>query len=244
MLAVSPMPALMMAAMTGCALTAGTAEHLPGVDQIVARMVQVEDQQRLNLRQYSVERRYILHNNRLKNNAELVARINYLQGEGKRFEIVSKRNVQGMFGHALEKMLVAEAENSRDGGGQNRISPRNYLFELMGTEVLDGRPCLVLKLTPKAKNKYLLNGRVFVDASEYAIARLEGHPAANVSFWIGKPYIVQDYRKIEGFWLASHNRSLVNAKLVGETELTIEYGEYDVQGVKRELTRGPSRASD
>src|SRR5262249_35869390 len=90
--------------------------------------------------------------------------------------------------------------------------------------------CYVLDLVPKSKSKYLLRGTVWVDAQDYAIVRLEGRPTASVSFWAGKPFIVVEFQKVGAYWVVSRNLSHTDGRLVGATDLTIDYSEYVING--------------
>ena len=42
--------------------------------------------------------------------------------------------------------------------------------------------CYVPRATPKRVDKYLFPGKVWIDSQDLAVVRIEGHPAANLSF--------------------------------------------------------------
>ena len=71
-------------------------------------------------------------------------------------------------------------------------------------------------------------GRIWVDALEYAIVRIEGQPAKNPSFWINSVQFVHNYEKSGSFWLAVSDRSETEARIFGSTEVTIEYFNYNL----------------
>ena len=214
------------------------------LDEIVSRLTAADSERREGLEEYTAVRKYMLHNDRKQKTAEMVVHATYRRGEGKSFEIVSSQGADGISGRVLRRVMDAEAEASRkETREQSRLTPRNYDFELLGKEVRDGRLCYVLGLTPKLKNKYLLNGKAWIDVDDFGIVRLEGRPPANVSFWVGKPYIVMDFAKVGDFWLISHNQSRADCKLIGTMELTIEYSKYRVTGTgQREALAGARRS--
>ena len=226
--------------------TTGLVNSYPSLGEIVNRMIQAEGENRERLDQYSVTRKYQLRNG-TNRRAEMEVRVDYRRGEGKSFEVLSSEG-EGVGGHVLRRLLETEAELSRQGDYRpSRLSPENYSFRLLGTETRGHRLCYVLELTPLRKSKYLLAGKAWVDAKEFAIVHVEGQSAASVSFWVGKPFIVLDFEKVGNFWLASHNFSHADCKLIGSTDLTIEYSPYQVQsfGERAEVRRHPrhSRAA-
>jgi hypothetical protein len=52
---------------------------------------------------------------------------------------------------------------------------------MLGTDSINGRAAYVIAISPKTQNKYLLRGKVWVDADEYAIVRIEGVPAKSAN---------------------------------------------------------------
>lgn len=188
-----------------------------------------EDRRDATVQSLVSTRRYILKNKRWDKDAVLVVRMFSEPATGKHFEIVDAKNVEGLQKRALMKILEAEVEASRKASAAaTAVTPQNYDFSVIGKETLDGRECVVLQLSAKSKSKLLLNGKAWVDAEEQAIVQIEGRTAANVSFWIGKPYVIQKFKKVDQVWLSAHNRSVSDVKFLGQTELTIEYLEYEV----------------
>ena len=111
-------------------------------------------------------------------------------------------------------------------------------FTSLGETTLNGRECLLLQLKPKRSSKYLIEGKAWVDPKEHAIVRVEGRTARSVSFWIGKPYIVQSFRKVEDVWVSASNRSTCDVKMLGKTELTVEFIDYQL-GRQHEIAQYP-----
>ncbi len=127
----------------------------------------------------------------------------------------------------IRKMRDAEREASTKGEREEtRITPRNYDFVLVGTDITDGRSSYVLDIVPKTANRFLVRGRIWVDADEYAITRIEGSPAKNPSFWTSKIQVVHRYEKVGTFWLPVLNQSRAEVRIFGPTECTIEYFDY------------------
>jgi len=203
----------------------------PCADDIVAKMNQSERNRNRSLTAYSAVRRYTLRSESGKMSV-MTVRLVYRSDSGKSFEVLSENGSDGIFRHVLDKVLQAETETSREHNGL--LSPKNYNFRLLGIQQQDDHRCYVLQLLPKHKSKYLIEGKAWIDARDFALVRMEGRTAGSVSFWIGKPWITQCFQKVGNYWLASKNDSVANAKFIGRTELTIESSEYSVPGLERE----------
>lgn len=204
-------------------------DALPSDDFVAARITNTELRRVSNLHDYSVVRTYSLRNTHLKQDAVMTVRMSYSKGQGKSFEIVALKNAEGMSRKVLERLIQTEAETSRKPSHDElNVGKENYKFHVTGTGVLNGRRCYIVELTPKRRSKYLIQGKAWVDTNEFALVRVEGRPAASLSFWVGKPYIVQDFDKVGSFWMASHNRSESQSFLLGSSVLTIDYSQYQV----------------
>jgi len=84
----------------------------------------------------------------------------------------------------------------------------------------------VLEVSPKTKNKFLIRGRVWVDAEDFAITRIEGSPAKNPSFWVRSVQVLHRYQRAGRFWLPALNQSRAQARIFGTTDVAIEYFDY------------------
>jgi hypothetical protein len=202
----------------------------PSLDEIVSALARTESQKEIELRDYTATRRYILKNARFKHDAEMLVRMRVTAEHGKVFQILSEHEVEGLSRRVFKKVLDGESEISRtEAKHLNQVTPRNYNFRMLGTEEFSGRRCYVLEIKAKSRNKYLLDGKIWVDAIDSQLVRMEGRTAANMSFWVGKPYVVYDFQKVGCYWLAARNHSMADARFIGTTELTIEVQGYELK---------------
>jgi hypothetical protein len=83
------------------------------------------------------------------------------------------------------------------------ITPANYRFRVLSEEDLGVHHCFVVETLPRRKDKYLFEGRIWIDSIAFAIAKIAGHPARNLSLWITRAHFVHEYKKQEtsGFLL-------------------------------------------
>jgi hypothetical protein len=194
---------------------------------IVERMVRADNERIAALAGYTGVRRYHFQNKKSGKQAELTIRMTCDHAGVKTFEVVSESGSGFVRSHIIRKMIDAEREASQKGERQQtRIIPENYDFNLVGTEDLDGRNNYVLEVSPKTRNKFLIRGRIWVDAEDFAVARVEGQPAKNPSMWIRSVKVVQRYGRNGQFWLPVKNESIAQARIFGATEVVIEYSDY------------------
>jgi hypothetical protein len=207
------------------------AETRPSEESNVLSMVNAAEIRReADIRQMVSTRRYTLRNKRWDREAVMHVRITSQPKKGKQFEIVSMENVEGLQKKIFLKLLEAEVEASKNVSheAESALTAANYDFDVVGSEIWKGRECTVLQLKPKRNSKYLIAGKAWVDTKEHAIVRVEGQTARNVSFWIGKPHVTQEFRKTDDVWVSAANRSVSDVKLLGRTELMIDFVAYEI----------------
>ena len=74
----------------------------------------------------------------------------------------------------VQRVLDHEIEASKSNQSRAALTRDNYDFTLMSDTVLNGRPCYVLALKPKRKEKDLVSGLAWVDKSSFVVLHLEG----------------------------------------------------------------------
>jgi hypothetical protein len=196
--------------------------------EIVERMVQADDDRMASLAGYSGVRHYRFENKKSGKTAEMTVRMSCGSDGAKKFEVVSETGSGFVRSHIIHKMIEAEAESSQKGERkESRIIPENYEFRLVGMEDSDGRSSYVLEIDPKKPSKFAIRGRIWVDAQDFAIARIEGQPAKNPSFWIRSVKVEQRYGRTGQFWLPALNHSVAQARIFGSTEVVIQYSDYN-----------------
>jgi len=199
----------------------------PTAEEIVARMGAHDLQRQGSIEGYAGMRRYVLENHRFDKRAEMLVQVQGDPDGTKHFDVVSEEGWGGANKHVLRKMIESEAETSRpEMRVKTKLNPENYDFEIVGTESVAGRTAYVLEVKPKRKDKYLFQGRIWVDAEDYALVRAEGNPAKNPSFWTKSTHFVQVYQKSGDLWFPRSTQSVTEARIFGATEVSIEYFDY------------------
>jgi hypothetical protein len=163
--------------------------------------------------------------------AEIVVSARYDAPNAKEFTIVSQSGSTFIVNKVLKRLLESEKEASTDEHrSRTALNDRNYDFQLAGKENVGQRPAYVLQVIPKIDNKFLYRGKVWVDAADFAVVKIDAEPAKRPSFWISKTRINHVYTKVGDFWLPAENRSTTDVRLGGVATLTISYTNYQVNG--------------
>jgi len=209
------------------ALCQGPPVASPNADEVIARMF-ARDSLRERLEDgYVGSREYNLENKRFNKRAAMTVAIFGDPDGTKHFQVVSEDGWKGANKHVFHKMLESESESSTaEVRPKTRIVPANYEFSLVGSEVIAGRAAFVIEASPRRSDKYLFRGRIWVDAEDYALVRVEGQPAKNPSFWIHSVHFVQQYQKSGPFWFPALTTSITDARIFGTTDVTIRYFDY------------------
>jgi len=161
--------------------------------------------------------------------AEMVVKVTFRAPDSKEFSVVSESGSQFIIEHVFNKLLEGEQEAANEENGRHTaLNTENYNFTSAGYENTPDGPEYVLNLLPKTRNKFLYRGKIWVDAKDFAVVRIEGEPARNPSFWIKKTEIEHRYIKVNGFWLPAENHTESLMRLGGAAVLSIEYKDYRI----------------
>jgi len=161
--------------------------------------------------------------------AEMIVDVNYRSPGTKEFTIQSATGSKMIIDEIFKKLLQAEKETlAAEAQKRTALNSDNYDFTLVGYESTPFGAMYVLMVEPRTKDKFLYRGRIWVDAEDFAVARLEAQPGKSPSFWTKNSEVVQVYMKVSDFWLPARNHSIAAIRLGGRAELTIQYNNYQI----------------
>jgi hypothetical protein len=163
--------------------------------------------------------------------AEMVVTVkaSYKSPATKEFTVVSQSGSKFILDHVFRKLLEGEQEALRqENRDQTALNPANYDFTLDRYELTPAGAQYVLSVFPRSKNKFLYRGKIWVDAKDFAVVRIEAEPARAPSFWIKKSEIEHTYVKVNDFWLPAENHTETQVRLGGRAILSIEYKDYSI----------------
>lgn len=199
----------------------------PNADDVMATMFARDSQREALAAGYSGSREYLFDNTKLGKHAQMQVSITCDPDGSKHFQVVSEDGWKSAHKHVLHKMLESESDSSQPTiRPKTRIISENYNFQMVELGTLDGRRTYVIDAVPKRLDKYLFRGRIWVDAEDYALARVEGEPAKTPSFWTRSVHFVQQYHKSGEFWFPALTSSVTDARFFGSTKVNIRYFDY------------------
>jgi len=221
---------------------AQASDALPAADDVVAKMVEQDAQRRTQNNGYTATRRYRVVSSNSR--AEMVVRMTCTSDGEKQFTVLSEAGSIPIRRDVFYRMLREETEASHPRTtNETRIIPANYTFSLLGRDAIENRPAYRLRITPRENKRYLVDGNIWVDATDYSIVRIEGSPAKNPSYWTSNVHFVRTYRKVGALWLAASTHSVSHIRIFGEAELCIESFDYRLNPPNEHVAKADYPAS-
>jgi hypothetical protein len=210
-------------------------------DEIVSKMVERNLERARALGAYHGTRVYRLEYRGFpgSRSAEMIVDVDYTSPGTKEFSIRSEKGSKLIIERVFKRMLQTEKEAVTE-ENQNRVALNqdNYRFTLAGYESTASGHSFVLAVEPRTSNKLLYRGRIWVDAQDFAVVRIEASPAKNPSMWTKATRIEQVYAKVGNFWLPLFNRSSSDIRLGGHASFTIDYQGYQITAAAPLRTHG------
>ena len=197
--------------------------------QIVQGMQQHDREQTKAIERYQAVRHYTVEYRGFARSikAQMEVEVDYEAASGKSFQIISQSGSGVLCQRVLKRAVESEREASLN-KATTQLTPANYGFRILGTGSVNNRPAYILGVEPLTPNKFLYKGNVWVDAADFAVAKMEVQPAKNPSFWISQTLIHHTNGIANGFWLPEQNRSETRVRIGGTAVLTIDYGTYQI----------------
>lgn len=216
---------------------------MTSVDEIVQKVMAANARRSAELRGFQGKRKYDLQYHGLLGGREASMEVvaTYSAPDQRTFSVVSQSGSKLLLNRVLLKLLDSEKE-AFEHRKQVELSPENYKFELVEADsTADGNSCFVLAVKPRKPNKFLYAGKIWVDAHDFAVVRMEGEPAKSPSFWIRDTQIDCTWEKVGNFWFIAHNRSVSHIRMGGVATLTIDYDDYQITGVDRRAAKSQAQ---
>ncbi len=138
--------------------------------------------------------------------------------------------------HVIARYLSAEVEAQADGSPSLAVTPANYKFKYKGPIRSAGQSIEVFQVTPRRKLVGLFKGEIWIDAKTFLCVHESGRLVKPPSLFLKKIEFVKEYEIQGGIAVPRQIHSVVDTRLVGPAELTIDFRNVSLAG-------GPKRAS-
>ena len=164
--------------------------------------------------------------------AEMTVRTTYEKGIGKSYAILAQSGSELVLKFGLRPLLENEkAINDPANVAQSWFTSANYEMHLKPgvSQVIDGRICLALAMTPRRKAPNMIDGTLWVDAGNHMLVEVEGTASKSPSVFAGTTRMMRRYANLQGNAMAVHARAESSSILFGETVITIDYSDYHVE---------------
>ena len=128
---------------------------------------------------------------------------------------------------SVKKDVIARyltAEVQAQGNGQDlSITPANYKFKYKGLQNRNGQDIYVFNVSPRKKEVGLFKGEIWLDKATCMPVREAGRFVKNPSIFFKKTEFVRTYRMQNGISVPKHIDSVVQTRIVGPVELSIDF---------------------
>jgi hypothetical protein len=172
--------------------------------------------------------------------AWLDVRAHFTVPSGLVYEVAAEGGSGYIRSRVLKSLLDEEQQLIARGGSAGvAISEANYQFTPEG---VNGEGLAVVALKARRKDRSLMSGRIFLNAANGELVRLEGRLAKNPSFWLTRVDVVRTYRSIGGALMPVSLVTKGRLRLLGSSELRMiyRYSHIDEQPVPDEAVETAS----
>jgi hypothetical protein len=190
----------------------------PDLTLILQRLEDIQHQDPAQSRPYELTREYkVFHGSDKNPTSEVVAQINFVPPDMRTYKITRVRgNSRGT--KMVRELLERETESAKK-GNPSEVNRTNYDFVFLRQENFGDVPEYVLGTLPKRKDRNLLRGQIWVDATTFRIRRIEGAPAKSPSFWLKNIHITLQFAQLGGMWVPVTFDAIATVRFLGQYTL-------------------------
>ena len=164
--------------------------------------------------------------------AEMTVRDSFKKGVGKDYTVLSESGSSLILRFGLKPLIENEKTINQPGNWEKSwFTSVNYDMKLKSgaVERLNGRDCYAVAIMPRGEAPNLIIGTIWVDAKDGTLVRVEGVSSKSPSAFAGTTHVMRQYSNIDGYSMAMHARAQSNSMLFGQTVVTVDYSNYQLQ---------------
>jgi len=133
----------------------------------------------------------------------------------------------------IARYLTAEAETQRDQAPSLAVTPANYKFKYKSRSQMEGRAVYIFQVTPRQKRQGLFKGDLWIDARTYLRVQESGYLVKSPSIFLKRVVFIRKYTIRDGISIPLQVQSVVDTRLAGKAELTIDFSNFSTDSAKR-----------
>lgn len=150
-----------------------------------------------------------------------------------KYEMLRFEGDKTVITQVINRYLKAEAEAQKDPSTALAVTPQNYKFKYKRLDKHDGRDVHIYAVTPRQKREGLFKGEIWIDAQTYLKVQESGYLVKSPSIAVKKVAFVRTYEIRDGISVPKQVLSIVDTRLVGKAELTIDFTNFSIDPSKR-----------
>ena len=222
----------LLLALSALASAASGTRATPPPEQILARMERRFELQLQALESYQARRRYSVEHSLLDQPGTLVVEEHYsAPGErpGERtFRVLERHGSSVVQEKVFSRLLEVEQATTPEAVRRDLdLNRRNYLFTYERYDPRAG--AYVFAAEPRGSNPYLLRGKIWINAQDFGVQRIEGEPIQRHSVFVRQTHFVHEFARFGEFWFPVRHQSETDLFLMGRAVLRINYSDYHWQ---------------
>jgi outer membrane lipoprotein-sorting protein len=202
-------------------------------DAVISKTAAVIRARFANIQGYTVTEHYAVYRNGSTTpSAEKTVLAIYEKSKGIRYTTISQSGSSTFQNRVIEPSLGSEKQiYDPTMRGQLMLTTENYEIGVEPARSFIGtQDCVVLDVKARKPSVYLINGKAWVDAKTYLLARVQGTQSKSSSLWAGTPLVTRDFTNVNGFAMVTHEKIEAHNFLLGQTVEEIEYKDYKLVG--------------
>ena len=147
----------------------------------------------------------------------------------KRFTVLSSSGSTFMRDSVFQREIISEMAAADPIAKQRAaMTLANYDMKLVGGDHLDVGDCYVLDVVPKTTSAFAFRGRVWVQAIDFAVVKIDAQPAVDPSAFVSAGKFTTVFEKVGDFYFPKETTSSSQILMGGDAALNIKYGGYRI----------------
>jgi hypothetical protein len=142
------------------------------------------------------------------------------------YTIVGEGGSDYIRSHVFKSSLETERHLWTSDASNRAVTPENYMFDDRGL----ASGLAEVRVTPRRKEVFLLDGSIFLRPEDGDLVRVEGTLTKNPSFWTRHVQVVGHYERIAGVRLPVAFESTASIVIAGTCSFTMTYDYEMVNG--------------